>query len=103
MRILFWLALLTFSFGCATNESTESTSSPATSETENAGYTAPPQLSFGPQIEYTSDQDIGMVARVHFATHTPDFQRAWEFYQLLGYSTGRSGFPLTNTHVMARA
>lgn len=75
-----------------------------TAEEQRAStYEAPPQMSFGAQVEYESEDDIGLVARVHFATHTPDFDRAWAFYQMLGYSTGRSGFPLTNTHVMARA
>ncbi len=54
-------------------------------------------------IELTSDQDIGLIARVHFATHTGDFERARAFYRMLGYSTGQGGFPLTNTHQMARA
>ncbi|MFK7914876.1 MAG: VOC family protein [Pseudomonadales bacterium] len=49
------------------------------------------------------DLDIGMVARFHFATHTPDFDRAREFYRKLGYTEGMSGFPLSNTHLMARA
>ena len=51
----------------------------------------------------SNDQDIGLVARFHFATHTPDFDRSREFYRKLGYTEGRSGFPLTNTHLMARA
>lgn len=53
--------------------------------------------------ESSSDQDIGLVARFHFATHTPDFDRSREFYRKLGYTEGRSGFPLSNTHLMARA
>lgn len=94
--------LLSTITGCAIQDS--ATTAPSSDEGQtDAGYTAPPQLDFGNQVEYSSAADIGLVARVHFATHTPDFQRAWEFYQLLGYSTGRSGFPLTNTHVMARA
>ena len=47
--------------------------------------------------------DIGLVARFHFATHTKDFDKAREFYRMLGYTNGRGGFPLTNTHQMARA
>ena len=54
-------------------------------------------------VETRSDQDIGLVARVHFATHTRDFDMAREFYRKLGYTTGAGGFPLTNTHQMARA
>ncbi len=56
-----------------------------------------------PPIELTSPNDIGLVARIHFATHTPDFDRSRAFYRMLGYTGGMSGFPLTNTHEMARA
>ena len=56
-----------------------------------------------PSVEYRSEQDIGLMARVHFATHTPDFDRARVFYRMLGYTQGMSGFPLTNTHAVARA
>lgn len=103
MRVLFWLSLYLLTSGCAAQDSLDEAPASAVSEAEETGYQAPPQLNFGPPIEYQSDDDIGLVARVHFATHTPDFDRAWAFYQLLGYSTGRSGFPLTNTHLMARA
>lgn len=50
-----------------------------------------------------ADDDIGLVARYHFATHTPDFERARAFYRELGWTEGVGGFPLTNTHMMARA
>ena len=50
-----------------------------------------------------SEDDIGLVARFHFATHTPDFDRSRAFYRMLGYTEGVGGFPLTNTHQMARA
>ena len=53
--------------------------------------------------EFQSDNDIGLVARFHFATHTPDFDRSRAFYRMLGYTEGMGGFPLTNTHQMARA
>ena len=56
-----------------------------------------------PSVEYRSERDIGLMARVHFATHTPDFDRARAFYRMLGYTEGMSGFPLTNTHAVARA
>ena len=56
-----------------------------------------------PEVEYRSAQDIGLMARVHFATHTPDFERSRAFYRMLGYTEGFSGFPLTNTHAVARA
>ncbi|MDH3642966.1 MAG: hypothetical protein OES38_12770, partial [Gammaproteobacteria bacterium] len=44
-----------------------------------------------------------LMARVHFATHTRDFDKAREFYRKLGYTGGQGGFPLSNTHQMARA
>jgi catechol 2,3-dioxygenase-like lactoylglutathione lyase family enzyme len=108
MRVYFWILLFTLSLGCATQEPVDEEgplAKEAQQSSNEAGetYNPPPQMNFGSAIEYQSDDDIGLVARVHFATHTPDFESAWKFYQLLGYSTGRSGFPLTNTHVMARA
>ena len=102
-RILFFCSLVAVAHGCGAPESAREAAEAPERETEEAGYTPPVQLDAAAQPTFTSDEDIGLVARVHFATHTPDFQRAWAFYQLLGYSTGRSGFPLTNTHVMARA
>ncbi len=59
----------------------------------------PPAIPIGP----LADDDIGLLARIHFATHTPDFDRARAFYRTLGYTGGVTGFPLTNTHAMARA
>ncbi|MGE3743650.1 MAG: hypothetical protein AB7I59_29600, partial [Geminicoccaceae bacterium] len=50
-----------------------------------------------------ADDDIGLIRRIHFATHTPDFDRARAFYRMLGYTDGITGFPLSNTHLMARA
>jgi len=50
-----------------------------------------------------ADDDIGLIRRIHFATHTPDFDRARAFYRMLGWTDGIGGFPLTNTHLMARA
>ena len=63
----------------------------------------PNLIELAPQIASLAADDIGLVARLHFATHTPDFDRARAFYRKLGYTTGISGFPLTNTHSMARA
>ena len=54
-------------------------------------------------VALQSDDDIGLMARFHFATHTKDFDRARAFYRMLGYTDGIGGFPLTNTHQMARA
>lgn len=55
------------------------------------------------QPESLAPDDIGLMARFHFATHTKDFDQTREFYRMLGYTAGRGGFPLTNTHQMARA
>ncbi len=54
-------------------------------------------------VELESEHDIGLMGRFHFATHTTDFDKAREFYRRLGYTEGVGGFPLTNTHLMARA
>jgi len=54
-------------------------------------------------FEYASPTDIGLMARFHFATHTKDFDTARAFYRMLGYTEGIGGFPLTNTHQMARS
>ena len=59
--------------------------------------------SFATSVTLESEQDIGLMARFHFATHTKDFDKAREFYRMLGYTDGIGGFPLTNTHQMARA
>ena len=56
-----------------------------------------------PDIEFASETDIGLWARFHFAIHTEDFEKTREFYRQLGFTQGISGFPLTNTHAMARA
>ena len=90
--------------GCALERSDNQVSLTSSPEDDRSqGYEPPNQLNFGPAITFSSDKDIGLAARVHFATHTTNFDRAWAFYQMLGYSTGQSGFPLTNTHAMARA
>ena len=47
--------------------------------------------------------DIGLISRFHFATHTRDFDTSRAFYRKLGYTEGMGGFPLSNTHLMARA
>ena len=56
-----------------------------------------------PDIAFSSETDIGLWARFHFAIHTSDFDDTREFYRRLGFTDGISGFPLTNTHAMARA
>ncbi|MFK7734323.1 MAG: VOC family protein, partial [Pseudomonadales bacterium] len=57
----------------------------------------------GEAVKFSADDDIGLVGRYHFATHTRDFDTAREFYRKLGWTDGVGGFPLTNTHQMARA
>ncbi|XOV84543.1 MAG: VOC family protein [bacterium] len=56
-----------------------------------------------PAVEFRDNKDLGLMSRFHFATHTRDFDKAREFCRQLGYTEGVSGFPLTNTHLMARA
>ena len=56
-----------------------------------------------PEIAFESDTDIGLWARFHFAIHTEDFGSTRDFYRRLGFTQGITGFPLTNTHAMARA
>ena len=56
-----------------------------------------------PDIAFESETDIGLWARFHFAIHTADFDGTREFYRRLGFTQGIGGFPLTNTHAMARA
>jgi len=54
-------------------------------------------------VDGLAADDIGLMARVHFATHTKNFDESRAFYRMLGYTEGRGGFPLTNTHLVARA
>lgn len=64
----------------------------------------PPQMpDLRAMVESLPDDDIGLLGRVHFATHTNNWDRSREFYRKLGYTDGMGGFPLTNTHQMARA
>ncbi len=56
-----------------------------------------------PEIAFESGTDIGLWARFHFAIHTEDFNSTREFYRRLGFTQSITGFPLTNTHAMARA
>ncbi len=102
---LAFLALIVIS-GCAVQPAitpaAESTSTPVQPAGSDVAAAEPPQ-DLMPKIEFQSDTDIGLFARVHFATHTADFDRSRAFYRMLGYTDGMSGFPLTNTHQMARA
>jgi catechol 2,3-dioxygenase-like lactoylglutathione lyase family enzyme len=55
------------------------------------------------QSSNSEEAGVGVVARIHFNTQTADFDRAREFYRMLGYTQGVGGFPKTNTEVMARS
>ncbi|MDD9895098.1 MAG: VOC family protein [Gammaproteobacteria bacterium] len=48
-------------------------------------------------------EEVNILARIHFNTQTADFERAREFYRMLGYTQGVNNFPKTNTHAMARS
>jgi glyoxylase I family protein len=107
--VLAALAMSLFLAGCD-NGPDEPTRSPVSGEaqtmqpsTPNDDELAAAMAQAISAIEYADDQDIGLMARFHFATHTKDFDRARAFYRSLGYTEGTGGFPLTNTHQMARA
>ncbi len=48
---------------------------------------AQPLIPAAPQLTLAGD-DIGLIRRIHFATHTPDFDRARAFYRMFGYTGG---------------
>ena len=54
-------------------------------------------------MAFAEPTDIGLVGRIHFNTQVRDFAKSREFYRMLGFTTGRGGFPTTNTHEMARS
>ena len=55
------------------------------------------------ELAQSSAGNAGVLARIHFNTQTGDFNVTREFYRQLGYTQGVSGFPKTNTHLMARS
>ncbi len=57
----------------------------------------------GTDVSNAAANELGVVARIHFNTQTSDFERAREFYRLLGYTQGVGNFPKTNTQLMARS
>ena len=63
----------------------------------------PPVPASDQQVGLPSDLDLGLMARIHFNTQTSDFGRSRSFYRMLGFTRGVSGFPKTNTHLMARS
>ena len=111
MMRIFWIALLVCLAGCgadgdaaankAADTATTAAAEGAASEEVATTSTSTLQMQM-PQLPDLADDDIGLLARIHYATHTSDFDRAREFYRQLGYTEGVSGFPLTNTHAMAR-
>ena len=90
--------------GCAVGNSTSEVSTSEAKARENTADENGSALTLSaPPIADLTGDDIGLLARIHYATHTPDFDRARAFYRELGYTEGITGFPLTNTHQMARA
>jgi catechol 2,3-dioxygenase-like lactoylglutathione lyase family enzyme len=83
---------------------TEEPAAPAATEEPATPEEPPVQLpDFSAMVKDLPADDIGLMARVHFATQTRDFDKSRAFYRMLGYTGGQGGFPLTNTHLMARA
>ncbi|MEM7219757.1 MAG: VOC family protein [Pseudomonadota bacterium] len=98
---LLLLAAIVVSAACATG-------APAADDAESADNSHRDSLdgrmaAIASAVQLDSNADIGLMARFHFATHTRDFAAARAFYRMLGYTDGVGGFPLTNTHQMARA
>lgn len=81
----------------------DATASAPTAETQEQTTGTSTLRLQAPQLADLGPLDIGLLARIHYATHTPDFDRSRAFYRALGYTEGVTGFPLTNTHTMARA
>lgn len=87
----------------ATAASSENASQQATGEQTEQPSLADTMQGYASSMQLDSATDIGLMARFHFATHTKDFDSARAFYRMLGYTEGIGGFPLSNTHQMARA
>lgn len=113
LKTLLTAALLSLTVACAVPTGSDISSAvseavsaePAKAEAEDKTVSEDLDDAFqaGTQLEFRDDQDIGLMGRYHFATHTRDFDTAREFYRKLGWTDGVGGFPLTNTHMMARA
>ncbi len=91
MKLIKCLLVLAFSAAAIADDQKEETPAPLVL----------PDLSA--MVATLPADDIGLLARVHFATATKDFDKAREFYRMIGYGSSQGGFPLTNTHQMARA
>ncbi len=102
MRCLF-AALVVFMVGCSQAPAPASPGGSPEAADGQATELAAAMARAASNITYRSDRDIGLMARFHFATHTADFERARAFYHMLGFTEGVGGFPLTNTHLLARA
>jgi len=56
--------------------------------------TSPLQMpDFSAMVSELADNDIGLMARFHFATHTRNFDKARDFYRKLGYTGDKAAFP----------
>ena len=98
------IAVLAASLGAAAEQTAPDATATANEQAPPDQQEAPPQMpDLRAMLQGLADEDIGLLARVHYATHTNDFDRSREFYRKLGWTGGMSGFPLTNTHQMARA
>ncbi len=78
---------------------------PCTAEPAPEAPSAPPPNPFAAlaaMVDTLPDDDIGLVARVHFATHTGDFDRSRAFYRNLGYTVTKP-LPEAGTLQEARA
>lgn len=96
MLTAFCFSAVFFTSACAATSEESSEYKSASTELNDA-------FQVGTELAYNDDSDIGLIARYHFATHTADFDKARAFYRMLGYTEGIGGFPLSNTHMMARA
>ena len=98
--ILYLSAL--FSMQACAAPSTDSASANA-NQYKSASTELNEAFQVGDAVAFENEDDIGLVGRYHFATHTRDFDKARAFYWKIGFTEGVGGFPLTNTHQMARA
>ncbi len=77
-RLLF-LSVLCLMQACASQQADSGAYKSASIEL-NAAFEA------GAALELEGDDDIGLVGRYHFATHTRDFDESLAFYKRLGYT-----------------
>ena len=92
--ILYLSAL--FSMQACAAPSTDSASANA-NQYKSASTELNEAFQVGDAVAFENEDDIGLVGRYHFATHTRDFDKARAFYWKIGFTEGVGGFPLTNT------